>query len=261
MGGQSLGRLDDLRRLKDAALAKAKSPETVAADLNRMKDALVAAAKDPDTLSKAANVSKEIMRDAIGEAGLRKRNGEISKLRVAKAIATPALSGRTIIKGAAKAAMRQAGDQWGGRQFPESEETVDQEELLDDSISQEERKVGLFSKRRPLPGPEDPEALLEAYRSLFKDRGYEEIYNNRCQIWDEGENITSWEEVQEWQFWLNALPAVAGLRIGIRAFPITAFCGYADNLLDRSSRSQVQAANEIQTRYHGEGGIIRTVPE
>ena len=113
----------------------------------------------------------------------------------------------------------------------------------------------------PLPGPEEPAELLKWYRGLFEAGRYQDIFDHRANIFETGETVSSWEGNQEWIFWLNALPALAGLRLGVPQFPNATFCGYADSEVDRSSRSQVEAVNEIQTRFHGENAMIRPVPD
>ena len=51
-------------------------------------------------------------------------------------------------------------------------------------------------------------------------------------------------------FWLNAYPAVAGLRLGYRDHPFLATCaGSADQVRDWQNAQHEAAMNEINTRF------------
>jgi hypothetical protein len=58
------------------------------------------------------------------------------------------------------------------------------------------------------------------------------------------------DAVQKDWFWVNALPALAGLRLGLKEHPFVAMCaGIADQTVDRGNAYQMKAITEINQQF------------
>jgi hypothetical protein len=111
------------------------------------------------------------------------------------------------------------------------------------------------------PEIDQPANLLAEYRRRYGTGDLLSIYQHRRWTFESGEAIESWGDDQELRFWLNALPALSGLRCGRRPFPLASFCGLAEQVLDRTNRQQVETTNEIQRRFHGQNAVLASLPD
>lgn len=73
-----------------------------------LRDSALSAAKDRELRSRAIEIGREVANAAVEGANVKKRNGQVSKVRVMRALATPAVSGRRIAKAVGSEALRRA---------------------------------------------------------------------------------------------------------------------------------------------------------
>lgn len=75
--------------------------------IKNLRESASRAAKDPAFRSKAADIGRDIATAAVEGAKLKKRTGEVSKIRVLRAVAMPADSARRVARAAGGEAIRQ----------------------------------------------------------------------------------------------------------------------------------------------------------
>lgn len=86
----------------------------------------------------------------------------------------------------------------------------------------------------------------------------DDAYKNgrRKAVWDRrialGYQLGQGPATKAQWFWINALPALAGLGIGMKGHPLLAtFAGYADQAVDRSDPNEANVMEQIETEFFG----------
>ena len=96
-----------------------------------------------------------------------------------------------------------------------------------------------------------PEIIVEARRAREQfDRGdYDSLWARRVEL---GYGVGDDGVPQADRFWLDAAPAIAALRLGLKDHPMVAMCcGVAQSGHDRSDPEQVEAVALFNRLYHG----------
>jgi len=98
--------------------------------------------------------------------------------------------------------------------------------------------------------------VLEDYADLLSWMREEWRARERRTIWEQrvalGYQLVQGPATQNQWFWINAFPAMAALRIGLKEHPLVAtFAGMAENILDPDNEGQQKAVDDIRKRFFG----------
>ena len=97
--------------------------------------------------------------------------------------------------------------------------------------------------------PSQVEAESQAIRGLVAAGGLQAAWDRRVAL---GYGVPPNDVSQSALFWLDADPAIAGLKLGLKDHPMVAMCcGVAESNANRDDPEQDRAVREFNRLYHG----------